>query len=123
MPWPSGPAGSALPGAIVHASLQERDFEPISPGAPLFETAEGELLVYDGSLGRVVHPCFVNEAAYYQAASGRGIVMCDRREWPVPAYAPVPEEGAYIEQAAADEHADGVDGAAAAAAAAVELGD
>ena len=43
----------------------------------------------------------VHEAAslpfiHHQAASGRGILMCKRLEWAVPAYAPVPEEGACV---------------------------
>ena len=95
-----------LPGAIVHASLQvrmryyiplrvlssaqylylqDRDFEPLHEGAPLFESLDGEIVTYDGSLGPTVVPIFINEAAYYYAASGLGIMLTQAVEWPVPA--------------------------------------
>ena len=40
---------------------------------------------YDGSLGPTVMPIFINEAAYYYAASGLGIMLTQAVEWPVPA--------------------------------------
>ncbi len=40
---------------------------------------------YDGSLGPTVVPIFINEAAYYYAASGLGIMLTQAVEWPVPA--------------------------------------
>ena len=65
--------------------LQDRDFEPLHEGAPLFESLDGEIVTYDGSLGPTVVPIFINEAAYYYAASGLGIMLTEAVEWPVPA--------------------------------------
>ena len=87
--WPSGSA--VLPGAIVHPRLQDRDFRPLAIGDPLWLGVDGSVTVYDGQCGDVVRPIFVNEAAYYHAASGLGIGVCepitwqlaDRSEWPL----------------------------------------
>ena len=38
---------------------------------------------YDGSSGAMAYPIFVNEAAYYYAQSGRGIVLTSLEDWPV----------------------------------------
>ena len=65
--------------------LQDRDFEPLHEGSPLFESINGEIVTYDGSLGPTVTPIFINEAAYYYAASGLGIMITEAVEWPVPA--------------------------------------
>jgi hypothetical protein len=81
--WAEGGAGP-LPGAIVHASLQDRDFEPLHVGDPLFEGLDGAFVPYDGALGDTVVPIFINEAAYYYAASGLGIMITEALEWPVP---------------------------------------
>ena len=75
---------SKMPGALVAPSLQDRDFAPLRKGEPLYMTLDGTLVAYDGSLGDVVHPVFVNEAAYYLHESGRGVGMSERRDWPVP---------------------------------------
>ena len=66
------------------ASLQDRDFEPLRAGEPLYETLDGELVMYDGSCGEVAYPVFINEAAYYYRESGRGVLMTTRTDWPVP---------------------------------------
>lgn len=76
-------ADGALPGAVVAASLQDRDFAPLRAGEALFEALDGSLVPYDGSLGEVVHPVFINEAAYYYRESGRGVGMSRPVEWPV----------------------------------------
>lgn len=49
---------------FIHQDLQDRDYTPLQPGAPLFETLDGETLRYDGPPG--LCPVFVNEAAYYE---------------------------------------------------------
>ncbi len=48
---------------LVHKNIQDRDYHPIEPGAPLFTLFDGTVLNYDGT--EVVYPTFINEAAYY----------------------------------------------------------
>lgn len=48
----------------VHPQLQDRDFEPLRPGAPIFRMFSGEDVLYEGET--TVYPVFVNEAAYYE---------------------------------------------------------
>jgi len=55
---------------FIHPQRQGRDFEAMAPGDPLFLTLDGHAIGYDGP--EVVHPVFVNEAAYYE----KGIAMC-----------------------------------------------
>ena len=81
---PSLVEGSALPGALVARSLQDRDFEPLHKGDPLWERFDGTVVPYDGSCGDPTYPVFVNEAAYYYLQSGRGIGMTSLVDWPVP---------------------------------------
>ncbi len=50
--------------AMIHQTLQDRDYLPLAPGAPLFETLNGETLPYLG--GQITYPVFINEAAYYE---------------------------------------------------------
>ena len=48
---------------MIHPQLQDRDYQPLQPGDPLFLTFSGEVLTYQGD--SVVYPVFINEAAYY----------------------------------------------------------
>lgn len=48
---------------MVHKNIQDCDYQPITPGAPLFTLFDGTVLNYDGT--EVVYPTFINEAAYY----------------------------------------------------------
>lgn len=48
---------------MVHKQVQDRDYQPIEPGAPLFALFDGRVLAYEGN--DVVYPTFINEAAYY----------------------------------------------------------
>jgi len=48
---------------MVHQDRQDRDFEPIKEGDPLFLTLEGEVISYRGEPR---YTLFVNEAAYYE---------------------------------------------------------
>nr|XP_004656544.2 N-acyl-aromatic-L-amino acid amidohydrolase (carboxylate-forming) [Jaculus jaculus] len=48
----------------VHPQLQDRDFEPLLPGAPIFKLFNGKDVLYDGD--STVYPVFINEAAYYE---------------------------------------------------------
>lgn len=43
---------------------QDRDFEPLRPGEPIFKLFSGEDVLYEGN--SVVYPVFINEAAYYE---------------------------------------------------------
>ena len=76
--------GSSLPAGLVARSLQDRDFQPLRTGEPLFEALDGGVVRYDGSSGDVVYPVFINEAAYYYHQSGRGIGLTEKAQWPVP---------------------------------------
>lgn len=48
---------------MVHKNIQDCDYQPIEPGAPLFTLFDGSVLAYEGN--DVVYPTFINEAAYY----------------------------------------------------------
>jgi aspartoacylase len=48
---------------MVHKNIQDRDYQPIEPGAALFALFDGSELAYEGA--EVVYPTFINEAAYY----------------------------------------------------------
>ena len=52
--------------SAVHPDLQDRDYQPIEPGDPLFLTFDGETIYYRGE--ETMWPIFVNEAAYYEKA-------------------------------------------------------
>lgn len=71
-------ADSPIPSAIVHPTLQDRDFTPLRRGEPLYLRLDGSSVPYDGRCGDEVYPVFVNEAAYYNKASGSGICMTRR---------------------------------------------
>lgn len=72
----------------VHPQLQDRDFEPLRPGAPIFQTLGGEDVLYEGP--DTVYPVFVNEAAYYE--KGIAFLLTKKLTLSVPALpAPAPE--------------------------------
>ncbi|XP_074854158.1 N-acyl-aromatic-L-amino acid amidohydrolase (carboxylate-forming) [Carettochelys insculpta] len=50
--------------AMVHPKLQDKDFLPLSPGDPIFQTFSGEETLYEGNT--TIYPAFINEAAYYE---------------------------------------------------------
>ncbi|XP_063151644.1 aspartoacylase isoform X2 [Candoia aspera] len=50
--------------AVIHPNLQDRDWQPLNPGDPMFLTLEGKMIPYEGET--TVYPTFVNEAAYYE---------------------------------------------------------
>jgi aspartoacylase len=60
--------------AMIHPDRQDRDFEPISNGSPLFLTLEGETLSYEGE---EMYALFINEAAYYE--KGFAMTLAKRR--------------------------------------------
>lgn len=56
--------------AMIHPQLENRDYQKLQPGDPLFLTFEGETICYQEQ--EVVWPLFINEVAYYE----KGIAMC-----------------------------------------------
>ncbi len=56
--------------AMIHPQLQFKDYQPLTPGEPIFLTFEGEAIAYEGT--STIYPVFINEAAYYE----KGIAMC-----------------------------------------------
>ncbi|XP_006863323.1 PREDICTED: aspartoacylase [Chrysochloris asiatica] len=50
--------------AFIHPNLQDQDWKPLHPGAPVFLTLDGKTVSLDGDC--TVYPVFVNEAAYYE---------------------------------------------------------
>ena len=71
--WPSDPENPNFPLHIVHRHLQDRDFQVLRKGDPLFVTLDGSVINYDGSHGDEVYLIFVNEGGYYYQSSGTGI--------------------------------------------------
>ncbi|MGC6482042.1 MAG: aspartoacylase [Synechococcus sp.] len=67
------------PLACVHPELQGGDWRPLMAGAPLFLTADGRVIRYDGPAGRV--PVFINEAAYGE--KGIAFSLTEREQWPL----------------------------------------
>ncbi|KAM9324947.1 N-acyl-aromatic-L-amino acid amidohydrolase (carboxylate-forming) [Gastrophryne carolinensis] len=50
--------------AIIHPSLQDKDFLLLQPGDPIFLTLDGQTIPYSGE--KPLYPVFINEAAYYE---------------------------------------------------------
>ena len=57
------PEEDSLLAATIHESLQDRDYEPLNPGAPMFRRFDGTVIHFEGP--NTVYPVFINEAAYY----------------------------------------------------------
>ena len=55
-------ANGAIAG-IVHQKIQDKDFQPISTGTPIFETWDGAVELYEDD--EELYPIFINEAGYY----------------------------------------------------------
>ena len=62
--WPNDPENPNFPAVMVHKSIQDRDFEPLRVGDPLFVSLDGEVIPYDGSHCDEVNLLFVNEGGY-----------------------------------------------------------
>lgn len=63
------------PTAVVHPELQDRDYEALEPGQPMFLGLDGRTLTFEGP--EPLFPVFINEAAYYE----KNIAFClTRRE-------------------------------------------
>jgi aspartoacylase len=48
---------------MVHQDVEGNDFKALTPGSPIFQTFNGESILYKGT--ETVYPTFINEAAYY----------------------------------------------------------
>ncbi|MEE4377026.1 MAG: aspartoacylase [Candidatus Competibacteraceae bacterium] len=57
---------------MIHPDLQDKDYQPISPGTPIFLTFTGETIRWEGE--EVVYGAFINEAAYYDQLHGLSIL-------------------------------------------------
>ncbi len=55
---------------MIHPELQDKDYQVLNPGDPVFLTFDNKTIVYEGE--STVWPIFINEAAYYE----KGIAMC-----------------------------------------------
>lgn len=84
------PAGVAPTGAGAQVgpstfgpwlSSQDRDLEPLRPGAPIFQMFNGEDVLYKGA--STVYPMFINEAAYYE--KGIAFFQTEKLTFSVPA--------------------------------------
>lgn len=62
--------------AMIHPSLQFRDYELLHPHDPLFLTFDGKTIPYEGN--SVVYPVFINEAAYYE--KGTALCLAEKRQ-------------------------------------------
>lgn len=63
--------------AMVHPELQDRDFQPLRPGDPVFLTLDGETLRYEADEAEV-YPVFINEAAYYEKHIAFSVTRAER---------------------------------------------
>ncbi|XP_033123175.1 N-acyl-aromatic-L-amino acid amidohydrolase (carboxylate-forming)-like [Anneissia japonica] len=50
--------------AMIHPQLQDRDWEALKTGDPIFLTFNGKTIYYDGQ--ETVYPVFINEGAFYE---------------------------------------------------------
>uniref|UniRef100_UPI00358E1888 aspartoacylase n=1 Tax=Myxine glutinosa TaxID=7769 RepID=UPI00358E1888 len=50
--------------AIIHPAFQDRDWQLLHPGTPIFVSLSGEAIAFEGQ--ETVFPVFINEAAYYE---------------------------------------------------------
>ncbi len=55
---------------MIHPELQDKDYQALNPGDPIFIAFDNKTIVYEGA--STVWPIFINEAAYYE----KGIAMC-----------------------------------------------
>ncbi len=49
--------------AIIHENLQDKDYQPLKKGDPIFSTLEGEIVTFEED--EILYPVFINAAAYY----------------------------------------------------------
>uniref|UniRef100_A0A8C5PZX3 N-acyl-aromatic-L-amino acid amidohydrolase n=1 Tax=Leptobrachium leishanense TaxID=445787 RepID=A0A8C5PZX3_9ANUR len=49
---------------LIHKELQDKDYVPLKPGDPMFQTLKGKEIFFEGE--KTIYPTFINEAAYYE---------------------------------------------------------
>jgi len=96
LPWPVDADGFPL--AVVHPNIQDNDFKPLRKGDPVFIGLDGNLILYDGSLGddESVVAIFANEGGYYYTSSGVGIGVAVQTEVKLPPYVTAPPHRARL---------------------------
>ncbi|WP_428241486.1 aspartoacylase [Gynuella sp.] len=57
---------------MIHPNVQDKDFQPLNPGDPLFLLQNGDTVFYQDEPG--LCPAFVNEAAYYDQHHGLSLL-------------------------------------------------
>ncbi len=57
---------------MVHRDLQNKDYQPLQKGAPLFACFDGSIIRYEGDEG--LSAAFINEAAYYDQHIGLSLM-------------------------------------------------
>ena len=65
--------------AMVHPSLQGRDYQELAPGAPLFLGMDGKEIPWNGE--RAAWPVFINEAAYYEKHIAMTLTVKTLENW------------------------------------------
>jgi aspartoacylase len=87
------------PSAWVHPQRQDRDWQPLHPGDPLFWSETQGAIGWEPRAGdpEIVWPLFINEAAYEE--KGIALSLSQRDEWPVD-----PAWGTALEQVAQRLH-------------------
>ena len=65
--------------ALIHPQLQDRDWIPLRCGDPLFISAQGTTIAFEGPDGAI--PVFINEAAYAEKAIALSLTR--REQWPL----------------------------------------
>ena len=63
---------------MVHQNLQDRDFELLEAGQPIFHLLDGNDVLFEGQPG---YPIFINEAAYYREDTA--FVLTERLSLPL----------------------------------------
>lgn len=90
--WPSDPDNENFPAWMVHSNVQDRDFQEIRAGDPLFIDLDGNTINYDGSHGSPILLMFINEGGYYYSSSGTGISVARRDDYDLESGQLLPEE-------------------------------
>ena len=55
IPWVSVPENKNFPALMVHKDIQDRDFQEVKTGDPVFVSLDGDIIPYDGSYGSPVY--------------------------------------------------------------------
>ncbi len=64
---------------MIHPDLQDKDYQQLSPGEPIFILDTGETLLFE--YPETVHVAFVNEAAYYDQAHALSLMRKRNLTW------------------------------------------